>query len=186
MAWFELGRGETTWTRDLVVEHSVGEDLEHDWLTTRTELGCSGVDRRRGLTQRVGCDRGNMAETRAWEGADADHRRGLSLTADSWQRAPGRTVGRRHGGETTWTRDLVVEHSVGEDLEHDWLTTRAELGCGGEERRRGLTQRAGCDRGNMAETRAWEGADADHRRGLSLTADSWQRAPGRTAGRRRG
>ncbi|KAF3485502.1 hypothetical protein F2Q69_00055277 [Brassica cretica] len=80
-------------------------------------------------------------------------------------------------GETTWTRDLVVEH--------DWLTTRAELGCGGEERRRGLTQRVVCDRGNMAEIRAWEEADPDHRRGMSFTADSWQRAPGRTAGRRR-
>ena len=107
-AWFELGRGETTWTRDLVVEHSVGEDLEHDWLTTWAELGCSGVDRRRRLTQQVGCDRGNMAETWAWEGADADHRRGLSFTADSWQRALGRTVGRRHGWSQTAVKKKVT------------------------------------------------------------------------------
>ncbi|KAF2569423.1 hypothetical protein F2Q68_00025917 [Brassica cretica] len=94
-------------------------------------------------------------------------------------------------------KQIVTEISLMADLSYgsDWISScamateeklEAELGCGGEERRRGLTQRVGCDRGNMADTRAWEGADADHRRGLSMTADSWQSAPGRTAARRRG
>ncbi|KAF2569427.1 hypothetical protein F2Q70_00026356 [Brassica cretica] len=94
------------------------QDDDHDGVklmtnSTKTKRACSIAQRQRGAGARLvddtgrawmrwrgetprthteGCDRGNMAETRAWEGADADHRRGLNMTADSWQRVPGRTA----------------------------------------------------------------------------------------------
>ena len=45
-------------------------------------------------------------------GYDVDHRRGLSMTADSWQRAPGRTAARRRGGEQG--TNAVMEESNAE------------------------------------------------------------------------
>ena len=126
------------------------------------------------------------------EQSTADSCRGRSLTR-GWARRR-----REHGAESKLRNSRCKaemntrKKSATLTTELSMTTTRSgELNHGPSTRTRGL-------RGFMPETRRLEsftagygrgleqpaGYDADRRRGLSMTADSWQRAPGRTAARR--